>query len=159
MSAQDSLHDGFVYENGTMVLPVGTLRVEHMLTLLTLLVSTHSQLLSAVDETGALALHISCQNPKIPIQVIQFLVDQNPTSVHQKDNQGNLPMHTLCASHPQWDTVKYMHSKHPESVTATNRQGHSPFDVASLASASMDILWFLMDANPSCAIANLYRSS
>ena len=130
-----------------------------MLTILTLLVSVDPNLVSKVDGTGALPLHIVCHNRDAPIDVIQFLVEQDPATLRREDKQGNLPIHSLCASQPLLDTVKYLHSKHEPFITALNNHGHSPFMVASLESASIDVLWYLMVFNPDVALAHLCRSS
>ena len=145
-----------LYDNGRIVLPLGTLDVEHMSLLLTLFVAEREKVnpIATADQTGDFPLHIACRQTKIPIDVVRFLVEHDPTTVRQRDSQGNLPIHVLCASHPLLDAVQYLHSQYEASVTMTNQQGCSPFAVASLASASLDVLIFLMQANPGVALAS-----
>ena len=145
-----------LYDNGRIALSLGTLYVEHMLLLLTLFVADHEKVnpIATADQTGDFPLHIACRQTKIPIDVVRFLVEHDPTTVRQRDSQGNLPIHVLCASHPLLDAVQYLHSQYEASVTMTNQQGCSPFAVASLASASLDVLIFLMQANPGVALAS-----
>ena len=143
------------YESSGIVLPVGTLDEAHMLALLTLFVSGQSNLLTTTDETGALPLHIACQNSDTPIALIQFLVEHGPTTMHCRNNQGNLPIHILCGTaRPPLDTIKYLHSKHATSVTMKNYQGCSPFVVASTGRASLDVVFYLMKINPAAALAS-----
>ena len=148
----------------TVVLPVGTRSVKQMLALMlelvTLFVSVQANPIATVDEKGALPLHVACQNSNTPIEVIQFLVEQDPGTVRRRDNQGNLPIHSLCASQPpRLKTIMYLHSKHEGSVMLTNHQGRSPFMMAALASASLNVLWYLIQANPAAAVAMFRRSS
>ena len=145
-----------VYENGKIHLPVGTLQVEQIVMLLTLF----ALLISTEDGTGALPLHIAClRSSNTPIEVIQFLVDQDPTSVLHEDSLGDLPIHKLCASQPQLHTVQYLHGKHQASVTMTNHDGCVPFMVASLSLASLDVVWYLMVADPVAALASVRHAS
>lgn len=146
------------YENGEIVLPAGTLGMGPMLLLLILFVSVNSNIISTSDGEGALPLHIACQNSKIPIQIIRYLVEQDPSNVHRVDKQGNLPIHTLCASRSPLYTVKYLHRSHGSSIAVANRMGRSPFMVAALTSASLNVLWYLMTANTDIALASLRQS-
>ena len=146
---------GYCYESSGIVLPVGTLDEAHMLALLTLFVSGQSNLLTTTDETGALPLHIACQNSDTPIALIQFLVEHGPTTTHWRNNQGNLPIHILCESvRPPLDTIKYLYGKHATSVTMKNYQGCSPLVVASTGRASLDVVFYLMKINPAAALAS-----
>ena len=145
-----------LYDNGMIALPLGTLDVEYMLMLLNLFVAEREEVnpIATADQTGDFPLHIACRQTKIPTDVVRFLVERDPRTVHQRDSQGNLPIHVLCASHPLLDTVQYLHSQHEASFTMTNPQGRSPFAVASVASASLDVLFFLIQANPVVALAS-----
>ena len=144
-----------VNEHGKIHLPVGTLQVEQIVMLLTLFAPP----ISTEDGTGALPLHIACRKSNTPIEVIQFLVDQDPTSVLHEDSLGDLPIHKLCASQPQLHTVQYLHGKHQASVRMTNHDGCVPFMVASLSLASLDVVWYLMVADPAAALASVRHAS
>jgi ankyrin repeat protein len=148
-----------LYENDTIVVPIGTLKVEHILSLVTMFVSEKSNPIATVDEMGALPIHTACRNSKVPIEVIQFLVEQGPATVCHEDNQGNLPIHTLCASQPALDTVKFLLSKGEAGITMTNHENSTPFVVAALSSASVDVLWYLIKVNPALAVASLRCTS
>jgi ankyrin repeat protein len=142
-----------LYEKDTIVLSVGTLQMRHMLALLTLFVSEQTNAITTRNSAGSLPLHVACQNPKTPVAVIQFLVEQDPTTAHHTDHQGNLPIHTLCASQPPLDTVKYLQRvSHDASFTMLNSQGGTPLMEAAWTSASVDVLLYLMKANPSAAV-------
>ena len=147
-----------VYKSGKIVLPVATLKLEHMLALLAWFVSGQSNVISALDENRALPLHTACRNAKTPIQLIQFLVEQNPCAILHEDSHGNLPIHTICASHPPLYTVEFLTSSHKTSITALNREGCSPFMVACVASASLDVILWLLKVNSDAEISRLRRS-
>ena len=147
-----------LYVDPIVFLPIGNLNMDEMVDLLTLFVSEQSNPISIEDATGQIPLHAACQNSKMHTQVIQFLVDRNPNSVRHADHQGNLPIHTLCASRPSLNTVKYLLSKDEESVMATNHLGRSPLMVAAMFSASLDVLWYLMRTNPVVVILNFSHS-
>ena len=137
-----------------MILPVGRLVMEYRLALLALFVSPEANLISTADSTGALPLHIACQNRDTPIDVLQFLVEQDPTTVRRRDNQGNLPIHTLCASNPMLASVMYLLPQSgDEAFHTTNRQGRTPLMVA-LLTARHDVLFYLvLHAHPDVLVA------
>ena len=140
------------------VLPVGKLSTEHMSTLLTMFLSEQDNAISVSDGTGSRPLHIACQDRDTEFDIFELLVDRDPSSLQHRDNEGNLPIHKLCASNPTLDKVEYLHSKYEASVAMKNHQGCSPFMLASFSSASLDVLWYLMKANPDVAVARLRRS-
>ena len=147
------------YKPNKFVLPVGTLNKEHMLTLLTMVLSEQGNPISVSDGTGSRPLHIACHDRDAEFDMFKLLVDRDPSSLQHRDNEGNLPIHKLCASNPTLDKVEYLHSKYEASVAMKNHQGCSPFMLASFSSASLDVLWYLMRANPDVAIARLRRST
>ena len=116
------------YENGESLLPLGRLSAEHMLALLTLFVSDYPMPISTLDDDGALPLHIACRDGETPIEVIQFLVNQDPATLHHLDNHGNLPIniHTLCESQPPLkDTLALLTlfvSARPDLISTADRQ-------------------------------------
>ena len=140
-----------------IVLPIGTVPLEHMLALLTLFVSDQSHLICTLDRRGDRPLHIACRNRYTPLAVIHFLVEQDPTTLRWPDRHGNLPIHTLCASQPLLSTVQYLYSRHEAMMT--NHPCKSPGLVAASTRASLDVIWYLMRANPSAALACLRRPS
>ena len=150
------------YKKRKVTLPVGTLTIERMLefllVLLTLSASVGLNLIFRCDDTGALPLHTACQYPKSPIQLIAFLVEQDPSTLCRTDHAGNLPIHMLCATRPALRKVKFLLGCDEKSISAWNNQGCSPFEVAALASASVEVLWFLMKVDPVVALASLCRS-
>ena len=137
------------------VLPVGALTQENMATLLTMIVSEEDNAISVSDGTGSRPLHIACHDRDAEFDMFKWLVDRDPSSLQQRDNEGNLPIHTLCASNPTLYKVEYLHSKYEASISMTNHQGCSLFMLASLSTASLDVLWYLMRANPAVAVASL----
>ena len=147
------------YQGGN--LPIHTLcaapclRVDRVLAPLTLFFAVQPDLLSTVNGAGALPIHTACQNRDTPCEVIQFLVEHDPTTLHRTDNQGNLPIHTLCAAPPTLISVKYVLGRHEAFISTLNSQGHAPFMVACLVSAPVDVLWYLMTSNPGIALASL----
>ena len=145
----------FVWRPYKFVLPVGTLRKEHMSTLLTIIVSEEDNAISVSDGTGSRPLHIACHDRDAEFDMFKWLVDRDPSSLQQRDNEGNLPIHTLCASNPTLYKIEYLHHKYEASISMTNHQGCSLFMLASLSTASLDVLWYLMRANPAVAVASL----
>ena len=140
-------------------MPVGTLAIEHMLAFLTLFESVQENLYFTIDDSGSLPLHIACQYPETPIQLIEFLVEQDPSTVRQTDHAGNLPIHILCSFQPSLHKVKFLLGFDAESISAMNNRGSTPLEAAALASASVEVLWYLMKANPAVALMSLRPSS
>ena len=137
------------------ILPVGTLNKEHMSTLLTMIVSEQDNPISVSDGTGSRPLHIACNDRDTESDMFTLLVDLDQSSLQHRDNDGNLPIHKLCASNPTLYKVEYLHSKYEASISMTNHQGCSLFMLASLSTTSLDVLWYLMRANPAVAVASL----
>ena len=77
-------------ENGMIVLPVETLEVKHLLSLVTLFVvaKVQSDLNSRRDRSAF--FHRACRNSESPIEVIQFLVEQGPATVYHEYNHFKL---------------------------------------------------------------------
>ena len=144
-----------------VILSIGLLPMNQMMALLNWFVNHQwSYPILTEDESGALPLHIACeQHRDMPLDVIQFLEEQDRTTIAHEDHQGNLPIHVLCASDPRLNKVQYLLRKHPASIAALNHQGRSPFAVAALESASLEVVWYLIRADPDAALANLCRSA
>jgi len=109
------LHEFFraaSFADGSMHLPVGSLRV-----------CTHGfyfldSLIERVDpgafrtrdaSGGDLPLHKACQ-ANARLAMIEALVEQDPETVHIRNNMGAKPIHVLCQNNddPGLDTVKYL---------------------------------------------------
>jgi len=78
-----------------------------------------------------LVLHHASLQQRVPQEVVQFLIDSDPSTVKAKDNAGNLPFHYTCAS-ASLQLATLLYSSYPECTQVRNGQGklplHLPFN-------------------------------
>jgi ankyrin repeat protein len=150
----------FATNDDTVQLPVGTLSVDQFVTMLSWFIESRS-CMRTVDASGAMPLHVACQNSSPPpMAVLQVLVQQDPTAVRQRHTaNGNVPLQELLlngdAAASLLETVQYLLDQYPASIATVNDQKQSPWAVAALSlSTSVDVLFHLMQAHPCIALAS-----
>ena len=87
-------------------------------------------------------------------------MEQDPSTIRQTDNVGNLPIHRICVSRTSMPKVKDLLRRYDKgSAAILNYQGRSLFVVAVFASASLDFHMYLMKVDTVIALASLRVSS
>ena len=153
---QDCLH-WILSENNLICCKMTLYQV---LTLLALVVSEQSDLIAAVDNNGALPLHNACRRRCAHIDVIEFLITQDPRTVYRRDSQGNLPFHTLCASKQLsedriLELLNVFLVGHPNLAATADGMGALPLHIACRTwNESTDVIQFLVDKNPDAVYQN-----
>lgn len=83
----------------------------------------------------------------IHIPTVKKLIDAYPEAVAIADENGCLPLH-LAVRHNNADLLKYLVEANPESVTALDHLGRSPLRIACQQCCDLDVIYFLVGANP-----------
>eukprot|EP00984_Skeletonema_dohrnii_P010080 scaffold3907_cov76-Skeletonema_dohrnii-CCMP3373.AAC.7 len=95
---------------------------------------------------GEMPLHLAC----VSFDIIQLLIDAAPDSVRHEDNNGLMPLHSLCTNR-QLDKksalkiLKLLLQKYPESIRHAENKGRLPIHVASLMSKPSEFCRVLIE--------------
>jgi len=98
-----------VHAAGTRVvatLPIGTLQMSQLLELLAYCISQNSLAIRKLFN-NELALHIACRT-HAPMQVLRFLVGQDPLTLNVCDGAGSLPIHVACRAGAHLETLQFL---------------------------------------------------
>jgi len=89
-------------------IPTGTLEMDQLLELLAYFVSQDPGAIRAQNQTNReLAIHVACRT-HAPIQVLRFLVDQDPVTLQVSDATGSLPIHAACRAGAPLETLQFL---------------------------------------------------
>lgn len=76
-----------------------------------------------------LPIHTASLN-KASAEILEFLLNRSPESVHRQDGEGNLPIHLACYSGAPFESIKILVNEWPDSLTMKNNEGLTPIDKA-----------------------------
>ena len=134
--------------NNNIQLPVGTLTVDE---LLTLLVSIHAQDTDSIrsqDGNRALPLHLACRF-NAPIQVLRFLVLQDTSTLHMMDSAGSLPIHDACRGGASLEKIKFIVEKGGVGLLcARDNQCALPLHILCQSIPSVDVVKYMVKLYP-----------
>ena len=135
-------------ENNKVQLPIGTLTVDE---LLTLLVSIHSQDTDSIrsqDGNRALPLHIACR-ANAPIKVLRFFVEQDAATLYMMDSAGSLPIHDACRGGASLEKIKFLVEKGGVgTLCARDNQCALPLHVLCQSKPSVDVVKYMLKLYP-----------
>jgi len=118
------------------------------------LVETNPSSLLAKDEHDQTPLAVACKNKSITAGTIRFLLEACPSSIHQRNNCNELPIHSLCEVNTDGgvaiEILKLLLKAHPDSVTQTDGEGYLPLHLAAM-NKSPAFCKILVDAYPELA--------
>jgi ankyrin repeat protein len=101
-----------------------------------------------MDKNGRLPLHLVVTGrEKVPIGVVQFLVDKCPRSLQVRTKYGWLPLHSAVACEKPLEVVKVLARKDPRVLTEKTDEGLVPLHVAAQY-RSLELVHFLFEACP-----------
>jgi ankyrin repeat protein len=90
------------------------------------------------------------------VEIIEYLVDQNPDSLASCDQDGSLPLHVACHRGAAFTIVQFLVNRYGASVKSMTPQGDLPLFLAcKKLKPSLDTIFFLMKQNPMCDV--VYR--
>ena len=148
LSLHAILREATNLESNKVKLPVGTVTVDE---LLTLLVSIHSQDPDAIhtqDGNRALPIHIACR-ANSPIEVLRFFVDQDMATLYMMDNTGALPIHNACRGGASLEKFKYLIEKGGVgTLCARDNNAALPLHILCQSKPSVDVVKYLLKLYP-----------
>jgi ankyrin repeat protein len=83
------------------------------------------------------------------VEVLEFLVNQNPTLLSSRDRDGSLPLHVACRRGASFVIVQSLVNRNGVSVKSVTPQGDLPLFLAcTKLKPSLDTIFLLVKQNP-----------
>ena len=111
-----------------------------------------------IEETknGMLPLHYACKR-NAPLEVLEFLIQQYPASVKEKDNQGKLPLHYACKNNAPIQVLEFLVQQYPDSFKEKSYYcKRLPLHFACMNNAPLEVLEFLVQRYPDSVMEKEY---
>jgi ankyrin repeat protein len=103
-----------------------------------------------------LALHRNVLGTDDIVEIVEYLVGQNPALLSSRDQDGSLPLHVACRRGVVFAIVQSVVDLYKASVKSMTPQGDLPLFLAcELPATSLSTIFILMKLNPDV----VYRSS
>jgi len=133
-------------------LPIGTVQMDQLLELLAFLVSRNPESIRTQDSTNqSLAMHVACRTCA-PIQVLQFLANQDPVLLYYVDASGCLPLHEACRAGAPLETLQFLvKASGAGTVCALNHNGALPLHLLCRAHPEVAVIKYLLESYPKSA--------
>ena len=138
------------YSDGRVVLPIGKVTTNQLLSMLRYFVEQDPDSIRGRDIFGDLPLHVACRKPDL-FQAIQYLVEQDPGALHISNNHGALPIHLACQSGASLRAVKYLVEENDGDATlgACDSNGFLPLhSLCGSAESTLEMIEYLTKAHP-----------
>jgi ankyrin repeat protein len=95
------------------------------------------------------ALHQDVLDTDNVVDIIEYLVDQNPALLSSHDQDGSLPLHQACRRGAPFGIVQSLVNRHKASVKSVTPQGDLPLFLAcEMSETSLDTIFLLMKQYP-----------
>jgi ankyrin repeat protein len=95
------------------------------------------------------ALHNEVLSTDDVVEIIEYLVEQNPESLSSRDRDGSLPLHVACRRGASFTIVQSLVNLYKASVKSITPQGDLPLFLACEKSeTSLDTIFILMKLYP-----------
>jgi ankyrin repeat protein len=83
------------------------------------------------------------------VEIIEYLVEQNPESLSSCDERGSLPLHVACRRGAPFAIVQSLVNNHKASVKSVTPQRDLPLFLAcDMPETSIDTIFLLMKLYP-----------
>jgi ankyrin repeat protein len=83
------------------------------------------------------------------VEILEYLVDQNPELLRSRDQDGSLPLHVACRRGASFAIVQSLVSLYKASVKSVTPEGDLPLFLAcELPATSLDTIFLLMKLYP-----------
>jgi ankyrin len=87
------------------------------------------------------------------VEILEYLVDQNPGSIASRDQDGSLPLHVACRRGASFNIVRSLVNRYGASVKSVTPQGNLPLFLAcEMSEPSLDAIFLLIKHNPTCDV-------
>jgi ankyrin repeat protein len=96
-----------------------------------------------------LALRLYVLDTDDVVEILEYLVGQNPALLSSHDQDGSLPLHVACSRGASFDVVQSLVNRYKASVKSVTPQGDLPLFLAcEMPETSLDTIFFLMKFYP-----------
>jgi ankyrin repeat protein len=83
------------------------------------------------------------------VEILEFLVDQNPEFLSSRDHDGSLPLHVACRRGAAFTIVQSLVNHDKASVKSVTSEGDLPLFLAcEMPETSLDTIFLLMKLCP-----------
>jgi ankyrin repeat protein len=83
------------------------------------------------------------------VEILEYLVAQNPASLSFRDQDGSLPLHVACRRGPSFTIIQFLVNRYGASVKSVTCQGNLPLFLAcDMSKTSLDTIFLLMKLYP-----------
>jgi ankyrin repeat protein len=83
------------------------------------------------------------------VEILEYLVDQNPDSLASRDEDGSLPLHAACRRGASFTIIQSLVNLYKASVKSLTSEGDLPLFLAcELSQPSLDTIFLLMKLYP-----------
>jgi hypothetical protein len=83
------------------------------------------------------------------VEILEYLVGQNPAMLSSRDQEGSLPLHVACRRGASFTVVQSLVDLYEASVKSLTPQGDLPlFLVCEMHETSLDTIFILMKLYP-----------
>jgi len=114
---------------------------------------------SKIDDdarSGRTLLHYACEYTPQNSDLIQFLLQQNPSAASNIFRRtGYTPLHAVCEGEPTLQVVQLLVNANPKALTTQDSWGDTPLHMACGNGASLEVIEYLAHQSPeTCGIQN-----
>jgi ankyrin repeat protein len=83
------------------------------------------------------------------VEIIEFLVGENPDLLSSRDRDGSLPLHIACRGGASFSIVQFLVNRYKASVKSLTSEGDLPLFLAcEMPATSLDTIFLLMKLYP-----------
>jgi ankyrin repeat protein len=97
------------------------------------------------NDHGELPLHLASMFQ--PMEVVQCLIRESPTSVFVHDQCGNLPLHSACAQCKSIEVIQLLVEACPIALMCKNENKKTPLHITCQDHASVCVIEYLVQKN------------
>jgi ankyrin repeat protein len=105
--------------------------------------------LDAIDDSGRWPLHHAIA-AQCSVDLLNFLIDSYPSSLHRRDFDGYLPLHCAVNAHASLETITQLVLAYPHAAGIRDDSGNLPLISAIHGGMSADIVRVLIVASHDC---------
>lgn len=83
------------------------------------------------------------------VEIVEYLVDRNPTLMSSRDQDGSLPLHVACHRGASFTIIQFLVNRNKASVKSVTPQGDLPlFMACEMPETSLDTIFLLLKLSP-----------
>lgn len=98
------------------------------------------------NREGAKLLHLACRVLEFPLHMIELLLEIDPDSIHERDDNGWLPFHCAC-SQLNLRLMNFLLDYYPEAAEVEDSRGRLPIHLVCHFGSSPQALYFQSQNN------------